>query len=376
VISVIASVALCDFMKITRIKLKNFRNYPDLDLEINSTTVVLSGPNAVGKTNLLESVYFASLFKSFRDDNEFIFLKETQNSEVEFEVEKGGENHVIKVFLEKRDKIFANFLVDGVKKRKSEAQGFVRVVIFEPTDVDMFTKQPEGRRKYLNMVLSQKNPQYLEDLGEYKKAMFYKNKILQNLRSGVGGSEQELLSWNEQMVVLGSRIIKERKTFCDYLNNRIAEIYSLISGFHRPVEVVYQSLPGETLEEISTAFKLKLEKALPKERLAATCLVGPHRDDFYLQSEGLYLSPFSSRGELRSQVLAMKVLELEYLSQGEEKPILLLDDVLSELDDTRRTFLLKFLQNKFQTFITTTHPLEMPAQHVTLSPALESEEVA
>lgn len=361
-------------MKITRIKLKNFRNYPDLDLEINSSTVVLSGPNAVGKTNLLESVYFASLFKSFRDDNEFIFLKETQAAEVEFGVEKGGENHIIKVFLEKRDKIYANFLVDGVKKRKAEAQGFVRVVIFEPTDVDMFTKQPEGRRKYLNMVLSQKNPQYLEDLGEYKKAMFYKNKILQNLRSGAGGSEQELLSWNEQMVVLGSRIIMERKTFCDFLNNRIAEVYSAISGFHRPVEVIYQSLPGETLEEISASFKLKLEKVLPKERLAATCLVGPHRDDFYLQSEGLYLSPFSSRGELRSQVLAMKVLELEYLSQGDEKPILLLDDVLSELDDTRRTFLLKFLQNKFQTFITTTHPLEMPAQHVTLSPAVETEE--
>ena len=104
------------------------------------------------------------------------------------------------------------------------------------------------------------------------------------------------------------------------------------------------------------------------------CLVGPHRDDFFLKSEGLYLSPFSSRGELRSQVLALKILELEYLSHGEEKPILLLDDVLSELDDTRRTFLLKYLRGKFQTFITTTYPLEMPAQHVTLTPALVEEE--
>jgi DNA replication and repair protein RecF len=87
----------------------------------------------------------------------------------------------------------------------------------------------------------------------------------------------------------------------------------------------------------------------------------------------LFLSPFSSRGELRSQVLALKILELEYLSHGEEKPILLLDDVLSELDETRRTYLLKYLQNKFQTFITTTHPLEMPAQHITLTPAVEQE---
>lgn len=359
-------------MKITSIKLKNFRNYPDLDLAISSDTVVLSGPNAVGKTNLLESVYFGSLFKSFRDDNEFIFLKDTSAAELQLVVEKGGETHTLQAFLEKRDKIYANFVIDGVKKRRSEAQGFLRVVIFEPTDVDMFTKQPEMRRKYLNMVLSQKSLQYLEDLGDYKKALFYKNKILQGLRAGSGGSEEELASWNEQLILLGSRIILQRRQFCEFLNNRIAEVYSAISGFHRPVEVVYQSFAGETLEEISANFKTKLEKIGVRERAAATCLAGPHRDDFYLQSDGLYLAPFSSRGELRSQVLALKILELEYLTYGDEKPILLLDDVLSELDETRRTFLLKYLQNKFQTFITTTHPLEMPAQHVTLSPAVET----
>ena len=110
-----------------------------------------------------------------------------------------------------------------------------------------------------------------------------------------------------------------------------------------------------------------------KEASLGMCLIGPHRDDFSLKSEGLFLSPFSSRGELRSQVLALKILELEYLSEKDEKPILLLDDVLSELDDTRRTFLLKYLQGKFQTFITTTHPLEMPAQHITLTPAVQEE---
>ncbi len=361
-------------MKITNIKLKNFRNYPDLDLAINGTTVVLSGPNAVGKTNLLESVYFASLFKSFRDDNEFIFLKDTQAAEIEFVIEKKNESHNLKIFLEKRDKIYANFVLNGVKKKRADAQGFVRVVIFEPTDVDMFTKQPEGRRKYLNMVLSQKSPQYLDDLGDYKKAIFYKNKLLQNLKAGISVSGEELSSWNNQLVEIGSRIILERRKFCEYLNNRISEVYSAISGFHRPVEVIYNSLPGDTLEDIASAFREKLEKYSVKERGATVSLVGPHKDDFSLQSDGLYLTPFCSRGELRSQVLALKILELEYLSQGEEKPILLLDDVLSELDETRRTFLLKFLQNRFQTFITTTHPLEMPAQHVTLTPALETEE--
>lgn len=359
-------------MRIKNIQIKNFRNYPDLSIQINGDVVVLTGPNAVGKTNLLESVYFASLFKSFRDDTEFIFLKNTTSLELNLTVEKLGEDHQLQIFLEKREKVYANFLIDGVKKKRREAQGFVSVVIFDPTDVDMFSKTPDYRRKYLNMVLSQKNPEYLEALTAYKKVLFQKNKLLQDLRAGKG-NDGGLGSWNEQLVALGSYIITERKKFVSFLNTSIAEIYTLISGFHRPVEVDYETIAGDTTEEISENMKAKLLAMAPKEQLLATCLVGPHRDDFSLKSEGLYLSPFSSRGELRSQVLSLKILEMEYLSKADDKPILLLDDVLSELDDTRRTFLLKYLQGKFQTFITTTHPLEMPAQHITLTPALEEE---
>jgi len=361
-------------MKIKNIQIKNFRNYPDLNIDIKSDTVVLTGPNAVGKTNLLESVYFASLFKSFRDDTEFIFLKDAANLELRMVLEKFGEQHTLDVFLEKRDKIYANFLVDGVKKKRREAQGFVSVVIFDPTDVDMFTKSPESRRKYLNMVLSQKNLEYLDALGKYKKVLFQKTRLLQDMKAGRSQGEG-LAEWNEQLAALGSFIILERKRLISFLNTSIAEIYTTISGFHRPVEVSYDTLAGDALEEISQSFRQKLETAAKKEVMLATCLVGPHRDDFSLKSDGLFLSPFSSRGELRSQVLALKILELEYLSNGDDKPILLLDDVLSELDETRRTFLLKYLQGKFQTFITTTHPLEMPAQHITLTPAVEEEEV-
>src|SRR5580700_7134512 len=147
-------------MRIKNIQIKNFRNYPSLDIQISSDTVILTGPNAVGKTNLLESVYFASLFKSFRDDTEFIFLKDSNSLGLKFGLEKEGEDHTLEIFLEKREKIYANFLIDGVKKKRREAQGFISVVIFDPTDVDMFTKTPDYRRKYLNMVLCQKNPEY------------------------------------------------------------------------------------------------------------------------------------------------------------------------------------------------------------------------
>ena len=357
-------------MKITNIQIKNFRNYPSLDIAIDNDVVVLTGPNAVGKTNLLESVYFASLFKSFRDDTEFIFLKDCSSLELKLTVAKGGQPHTCEVFLERRDKIYANFLIDGVKKKRREAQGFISVVIFDPTDVDLFSKTPEARRKYFNMVLSQKRLEYLEALGNYKKILYQKNKLLQDMKLGRSSGE-ELGAWNEQLVAAGSLIIYERKKFVNFLNNSIAEIYSSISGFHRPVEVSLESLPGDSFEEIAENFRLRLAAAANKERMLASGVVGPHRDDFFLKSEGLFLSPFSSRGELRSQILALKVLELEYLSKDGEKPILLLDDVLSELDETRRTFLLKYLQGKFQTFITTTHPLEMPAQHITLTPAVE-----
>lgn len=361
-------------MRIKNIEIKNFRNYPSLKIDISSDTVVLTGPNAVGKTNLLESVYFASLFKSFRDDTEFIFLKDSDNLGLKLGLEKEGEDHILEIFLEKREKIYANFLIDGVKKKRRDAQGYISVVIFDPTDVDMFTKTPDSRRKYLNMVLCQKNLEYLDALTNYKKALFQKNRLLQDQKAG-RATAGDLDSWNEQLVSLGSYIILERKKFINFLNTSIAEIYTTISGFHRPVEVFYESLDGDSQEEIALSFRQKLEMVAKKEALLATCLVGPHRDDFSLKSEGLYLSSFSSRGELRSQVLALKILELEFLSSGDEKPILLLDDVLSELDETRRTFLLKYLQGKFQTFITTTHPLEMPAQHITLSPAVEEEEV-
>jgi DNA replication and repair protein RecF len=357
-------------MRVKNIEIKNFRNYPDLDLKITSDMVILSGPNAVGKTNLLESVYFASLFKSFRDDAEFIFLKGTDSAEIRMAVERKGEEHVIEIFLQKGDKIFANFKIDGVKKKRKEAQGYLRVVIFEPSDVDIFTKSPDARRKYLNMVLAQKNPLYLENLTQYKKVLTQKNKLLQ---SGNDQGGKGLESWNEQLVDFGSKIIFERRNFFNFINHNITEVYAAISKFQRPVEAVYESTGGETVEEIAENFRARLEQVAQKEKMVAMSLVGPHRDDFYLQSDGLFLAPFSSRGEQRSQILALKIMELEYLIDDGDKPILLLDDVLSELDETRRTFFLKYLQGKFQAFITTTHPLEMVGQHVTLTPTSQAE---
>lgn len=353
-------------MRIKNLILKNFRNHKELMLDFNNDFVVFHGPNATGKTNLLESIYFLSLFKSFRDASNYLFAKGTFILEVKAIVEKEGADHQFEIFLENRGgKLFANFKLDGVRKTKKQMENFVTAVIFDPTDVELLSRTPDQRRRYLNMILSQKNSGYMENLYNYKKIVSQKNQLLGNIRAGKA-SPSDLQAWNEQLAAFGTEIILERKAYVNYLNQAISEVYAAVSGFSRPIEVDYDSIPGTDRATILTNFKKQLFDSQDKEIAMASSVVGPHRDDFTLKSEGLYLAPFSSRGELRSQVLSLKVLELEYLKNGEDRPVLLLDDVLSELDEERRVFLLKYLQGRFQTFITSTVPVEMEAQHVNL----------
>lgn len=353
-------------MKIKSLILKNFRNHRDLSIDFKDDFIVFYGPNAVGKTNLMESLYFLSIFKSFRDASVYLFSKGTFNSEIRAVIEKGGKDNLLEIFLENRGKIFANFKLDGVRKAKKLVQNFVSTVIFEPNDVDLMNRPSEQRRKYLNMVLSQHNPLYMENLYNYKKIISHKNKLLGNIKAGKSSSS-ELPIWNDQLALFGIEIILERKNYIDYINRSVSEIYASISGFSRPIEAEYITIPGENKASVATNFKRELLDYQEKEIASGISLVGPHRDDFTFKSEGLYLAPFSSRSELRSQIISLKILELEFLTKQGDTPVLLLDDVLSELDQDRRTFLLKYLKGKFQTFITSTIPVEMPAQHVNLA---------
>ncbi len=353
-------------MKVNSITLKNFRNHKNLELNFQDDFVIFHGPNATGKTNLLESIYFLSIFKSFRDASNYLFSKGTFNLELRAAIEKNGQENLLEIFLENRGgKIFANFKLNGVRKTKKMVQNFLSAVIFDPTDVDLMNKPSDQRRRYLNMVVSQKNAAYIDDLYNYKKIITQKNQLLQNIRSKIS-SLSELQTWNEQQAIFGTEIILKRKEFIDFLNQSISDVYASISGFSRPVEVEYKTIEGDNKTAIYGNFKKALFENQDKEIVVGMSLFGPHRDDFSLVSEGIYLPPFSSRGELRSQILALKILELEFLTQNNDRPILLLDDVLSELDEDRRVFLLKYLKGRFQTFLTSIVPIEMQAQHVSL----------
>jgi DNA replication and repair protein RecF len=345
-------------MKIRSVTLKNFRNHSDLHLEFTSDFVVLFGPNATGKTNVLESLYFLSIFKSFRDLPEHLFMKGTFAIELRAIVEKQGEQHLLEVFMENRDgRVMANFKIDGVRKAKKQMSRYVAAVIFEPADVELMLGASDTRRKYLNLVLSQRDPRYADNLYTFKKIISQKNELLYKIQSGKA-SPSELHIWNDQQVAFGSEIIMARREYTNFLNERMPEAFAAITGFNRAIEVVYEGIAGDTVQEISSQYKKILFENQEKEIRAGVSLYGPHRDDFTFMSEGSSIAPFSSRGELRAQILGLKTLELEYLTIDNDPPILLLDDVLSELDENRKAYLLQYLTGRFQTFITTTEPVQ------------------
>jgi DNA replication and repair protein RecF len=273
-------------MRIKHLALKNFRNHRDLHVDFDSDFVVFHGPNATGKTNLMESIYFLSLFKSFRDASNYLFSKGTFNLQISATVEKLGNQHILELFMENRgNKLFANFKLDGVRKTKKQLEGFLTTVIFDPTDVDLFSKSPDQRRRYLNVVLSQKSSRYMENLYNYKKIITQKNQLLQNIRNGKS-SPSDLASWNEQQALFGTEIIMDRKEYINYLNQAISEVYASVSGFSRPIEVVYESITGDNRPAVLGNFKKSLFEMQPREIATANSLVGPHRDDFTLKSEG------------------------------------------------------------------------------------------
>lgn len=347
-------------MRIKSLALKNFRSHTDFATDFTGDFVVFHGPNAAGKTNLVESIYFLSVFKSLHDGPHYMFTQGTQNVELRAVLERGGRDYLLEVFLEERDgKTYANFKLDGVRKNKRMVLGMLATVIFEPTDVDLMKAPADARRRYLNMVLAQKRGQYVEDLGNYKKVLAQKNQLLQAIRAGEG-SLQELTAWNEQQAAFGSAILTARQDFVSFTNERIGDVYAQISGSARPILLEYRSTVGSN-------FNMELYQTQEREVAAGVSLIGPHRDDaIFVGADGAPLAPMSSRGETRSQILALKIVELMYLADGGENPVLLLDDVLSELDEARKVFLIKYIQGRFQTFITTTVPIEMNAQHIRL----------
>ena len=345
-------------MKLTNLQLQNFRNYESVQLEFTDGVHVFIGENAQGKTNLMESIYALAMTKSHRTTND----KELIGWNKEFATIKGTiEKTATKTNLElqfsKKGKIAkVNYLE---QKRLSSYLGNLNVILFAPENLTLVKGSPQNRRKFVDMELGQMSSLYLYDLVEYNRVLKQRNTYLKQLAIKKKQPDEYLEVLSEMLSELASKIVFHRLDFMKQLEALAIPIHDQLSLGREKFSVSYQAtIPledGLTPSQMKEIYIDQFKKNQTREADQATTLIGPHRDDLIFYLNEIPVQTYGSQGQQRSTVLSLKLAEIELmkLSTG-EYPLLLLDDVLSELDDDRQTHLIKAIENKVQTFITTT----------------------
>ncbi len=344
-------------MRLQEIKLINFRNYEDFTYKFNKSPLFIVGPNAAGKTNILESVRVLSLSKSFRtkSDKELIqFNKEFTRVEGVGNSEDKEINLAV-IVNKVGTTLTKSIKINNKAKRAIDLVGKLTTVLFTPEDLNLAYLSPGLRRKYLDISICQVKPAYCRVLNEHKNVLYNRNRLLFNIRER-RSKLNELYFWNEKLVDLSEEIIKARLDLIDFYNRRLSDIYSEISDKKQTFEIIYNSSTQDNIKEGSIRETLRKEIDLNREKeiKMARTLVGPHRDDFTLSLSKRNLSSFGSRGEVRSAIIALKLAELDFFEERlKARPILLLDDIFSELDQEKRERIAHII-NKQQSIITTT----------------------
>ncbi len=334
-------------MIIKSIELADYRNYEKLNLTFDRGTTILYGNNAQGKTNILEAVYVAATTKSHKGskDKEIIrFGKE--EAHIRTYVEKEGVETRVDMHLRKAGS--KGIAIDGQKiKRAADLLGLCNVVFFSPEDLGIIKNGPSERRRFVDMELCQLDNIYLNDLNNYNKIVNQRNKLLKDMYLSPGLKET-LGIWDMQLVAYGSKIIERRKLFVSQLNEIIYEIHKRLSGGKEELKIKYQ--PDTSVED----FESKLFMNMDRDMKMKMTSVGPHRDDFVFQIGGMDARKFGSQGQQRTAALSLKLAEIELVKKiTGDTPVLLLDDVLSELDSSRQQLLLEGMGD-IQTIITCT----------------------
>ncbi|MFW3505139.1 DNA replication/repair protein RecF [Aerococcus viridans] len=346
-------------MQLNDIKLKDFRNYEDLTVTFSPGVNVFIGENAQGKTSLLEAIYMMSLARSHRTANE----KDTIRWQQDFARIEGSistrTNPDLPLALTitksgKRAKV--NHLNQN---RMSDYIGKLNVVLFAPEDLELIKGAPQLRRKFIDMELGQMSPKYLYESVQYNRLLKQRNAYLKQLLYKETQDQIYLDILTEQLAASATHVIYQRIRFVDQLESWAKPIHSTIShaleeltlAYRGPIELTLDMTEDAIYQQLMMKFKEKKDHELAR----GVTLVGPHRDDLTFKVNGRDVQKFGSQGQQRTTVLSMKLAEIEYMHEVlGEYPILLLDDVLSELDNERQTHLLKSIQSKVQTFLTTT----------------------
>ena len=349
-------------MKINKIYAVNFRNYSSCNLDFSSMINVFYGQNAQGKTNILEAIFYSSFGMSHRTFTEDDLLKiSCKEMAVGVEYESFSGVHDIKI--KKYQQLGRNkkeIFLDGTKVRPKEHYGSLNVVMFSPEDLQLVKGEPSLRRRFFDMQIAQTDPIYYDLLVKYNRVLQQRNKLLKEIRDN-GGSPNQLEPWNKEFIVLATAIAKKRQIALEKLQAIAGEIYASITGNKEALTIKYElkANNGELLypESDFSAWEMfytnKLKERERIDILRGNTGIGPHRDDIILLLNDMSLKSFGSQGQQRSGALALKLSQLEYVRREiGEFPVLLLDDVMSELDNNRRAQLLLFIDGRVQTFIT------------------------
>lgn len=334
-------------MIIKSVELNNFRNYDSLSINFGKDNNILYGDNAQGKTNVLESIYVCATTKSHKGskDREIIKIGE-EEAHIKMLVEKNDIEHKIDMHLKKNKT--KGVAIDGIPaKKSSEVFGLINVVFFSPEDLSIIKSGPSERRKFIDMQLCQLDKIYLYNLMNYNKIIIQRNNLLKQI--GCNNRLLDTLSiWDDQLINYGSLIIKRRKEFIRELSDIVKDIHYKISGNLENIDIDYDCNVKE--EDFERQLKISQEKDL----ILKSTSVGPHRDDMCISLKGNDLRKYGSQGQQRTCALSLKLSEIELVRNNiKDNPILLLDDVLSELDRKRQNYLLNSISNT-QTIITCT----------------------
>lgn len=363
---------------LSHLSLTNFRNMVELELELPEGVVVFFGPNAQGKTTLLEAVYLLAIARSFRAENEREVLNFQAAAEggqglvggtVERVEEKlqvyvgyqciqalGAKNSSLQTSNHRAPSVRKQIRVDRVRRTAAELVGVVNAVLFSAEDIELVLGPPADRRRFLDILISQADPLYLKGLLRYQKVVQQRNQLLRMLQDG-RAEVDELAFWDGELVKEGAWITWRRQEVMKELAVTCGEHHDDLVDSEGDFQVAY--LPsvglGTSLQATEEQFRESLAAVAQRERATGNTAVGPHRDDFNLLIDGVDMGTFASRGQARTLALALRLAEASYLASARgEAPIVLLDDVLSEMDGARRGKVLGKATQYQQVLITTT----------------------
>ncbi len=343
-------------MHITHLKLENFRSFELAEYDFQAAGTAVRGDNGKGKSNLLESIFFLAVAKSGRGTRDRDVVRwGSGHFIISAEIVREDQSFSVRIAYDRRSQKKRVFLDESPLERLSDLVGHFNAVLFSPEDVDLVLRDPSERRRLLDILVSQSSTAYLSDLEQYRRTLSQRNRLLRTQGWQLTQNPAALIPWDQQLSEIGSRVIHQRIDALDRMREPLQIVYAEISPAGEALSVSYRcpSL-GENRVETSKALESAMAEKRAEEANVGYTLVGPHRDQMVFCLDGHPIHKFGSKGQMKSVLLAWKLSEADYLTaETGFKPVLLMDDIFSELDQKRANAVLDLIGSYGQSILAT-----------------------